>query len=179
MAQAEAGLAVAEKTLEADKQKTAAQVQLAERRVADAEAKAKREQELQAKKFSSAEELETAQTTAVQAQQDLNTAKAQMEALKAQELDPGNKTAGHQAFQGARRDSSKIALDLAQLQLSYTSIFAPIDGVVAARNVQIGNIISSGISNVGGGTTVMTLSDLSHMYCYASVGRERYRPDSS
>ncbi len=41
--------------------------------------------------------------------------------------------------------------------------------MVSTRPVQIGNIISSGISNIGGGTTVMTLSDLSHIFCYASV----------
>ncbi|MBI5093797.1 MAG: efflux RND transporter periplasmic adaptor subunit [Candidatus Hydrogenedentes bacterium] len=168
LAQAQAALAVAEKSLEADRQKAAAAVQLAERRVADSGAKAKREQELQAKKFSSAEELETAQTTAVQAEQDLKTAQAQLESIKAQELDLETKRQDIKLFK-AQADSSQIALDVAKLQLSYTSIFSPIDGVVAARNVQIGNIISSGISNVGGGTTVLTLSDLSHMYCYASV----------
>jgi HlyD family secretion protein len=43
------------------------------------------------------------------------------------------------------------------------------DGVVSALNIQKGNIISSGITNVGGGTTIMTLSDLSRIFILASV----------
>jgi HlyD family secretion protein len=43
------------------------------------------------------------------------------------------------------------------------------DGVVASRNVELGQIISSAISNVGGGTTVLTLSDLSRVFVLVSV----------
>jgi RND family efflux transporter MFP subunit len=46
---------------------------------------------------------------------------------------------------------------------------APIDGVVSTRTVQFGQMVSSAISNVGGGTATMVLSDLSHMFVYASV----------
>jgi len=41
--------------------------------------------------------------------------------------------------------------------------------VLAARTVQIGQIIASGVSNVGGGTTILTISDLSHIFVLASV----------
>jgi HlyD family secretion protein len=53
--------------------------------------------------------------------------------------------------------------------LKDTSVKSPITGVVAARNVQIGTIISSGVTNVGGGTTVLTLSDLSRIFILAAV----------
>ena len=43
------------------------------------------------------------------------------------------------------------------------------DGVVTDRKVQTGTIIASGVSNVGGGTTILTLSDLSRIYVLASV----------
>jgi HlyD family secretion protein len=43
------------------------------------------------------------------------------------------------------------------------------DGVVSTLNIQNGTIISSAITNTGGGTTVMTLSDLSHIFVLASV----------
>jgi HlyD family secretion protein len=43
------------------------------------------------------------------------------------------------------------------------------NGVVSALNVQKGTIISSAISNVGGGTTVITLSDLSRIFVLATV----------
>ena len=48
-------------------------------------------------------------------------------------------------------------------------MLAPLDGVVAEQNVQVGQIIASGINNVGGGTTVMKLADLSHIYVLVSV----------
>jgi RND family efflux transporter MFP subunit len=65
--------------------------------------------------------------------------------------------------------SNQIELTLAQQRVKDTVVVAPMDGVVSARNVQIGQIISSGISNVGGGTTVLVLSDLSRLYVLASV----------
>src|SRR5207247_967479 len=65
--------------------------------------------------------------------------------------------------------SDQVALGIAQQHLDDTKVLAPMDGVVAARTVQIGQIIASAISNVGGGTTVMTLSDLSHVFSMASV----------
>ena len=165
---AKAALAVAEQTLVADRLKAESALQLAERQVADTAAKAKREGQLLEKKFSSQELLETAQTAAVLAQQNVKAAQAQREAVKAEELGIEGKKQDI-LLNAAQLDQAKISLNLAQLQLSYTKIEAPIDGVVSTRPVQIGNIISSGISNVGGGTTVMTLSDLSHIFCYASV----------
>jgi HlyD family secretion protein len=61
------------------------------------------------------------------------------------------------------------ALDLARERLNDTKVYSPIDGVITARSVQIGQIISSGISNVGGGTTALTVSDLSRIFSLASV----------
>ena len=165
---AKAAMAVAEQTVLANRLKAEAAVQLAERQVADTAAKAKREGQLLEKKFSSQEQLETAQTTAAQAEQNLKVAQAQREDVKAQELELLSKKQDI-ALSSAQLDQAKISLNLAQLQLSYTNIYSPLDAVVSTRPVQIGNIISSGISNVGGGTTVMTLSDLSHIFCYAAV----------
>ncbi len=165
---AQAALAVAGQTVIADRLKAESALQLAERQVADSGAKAKREGQLLEKKFSSQEQLETAQTAAVLAEQNVKAAQAQREAVKAEELGIEGKKQDI-VLNAAQLDQAKISLNLAQLQLSYTKIEAPIDGVVSTRPVQIGNIISSGISNVGGGTTVMTLSDLSHIFCYATV----------
>ena len=39
-------------------------------------------------------------------------------------------------------------------------------------------IISSGITNVGGGTTILTISDLSHIFVLATVDESTYKPDS-
>lgn len=168
LAQAQVALAVAEKTLTADKMKSQAVVSSAKARTEDTAAKAKREQQLHEKKFSSQEGVETAETAAVQAEQDLKSAQANLESLEAQTLNLESRRQDINLYK-AQLDNNEIALALAKRQLEYTKIFSPIDGVVATRPIQIGTIISSGISNVGGGTTVLTLSDLSRVFILGSV----------
>jgi HlyD family secretion protein len=69
----------------------------------------------------------------------------------------------------SRLEADKISLQAAQQRLSDTEVYAPINGVVTSRTAQVGQIISSGISNVSGGTTVMTISDLSKIFINASI----------
>lgn len=168
LAQAKSNLATAEKNVEVLKMKASAGLDSAAARKADAKAKASRQEELLQKKFSSPEQYETARTSAVQAENELQNAQASVEDVKTQELALEARRQDV-ALAAAQLESSKIALDLAELQLDYTKVFSPIDGVIAARNVQAGQIISSGVTNVGGGTTTFILSDLSHVYVYASV----------
>jgi RND family efflux transporter MFP subunit len=119
-------------------------------------------------KLCSQEEYDTAETAAAQADADLMSAKVKIDELKTQE----------QALEVKRQDvklaeatvkADTISLTIAKDRLADTKLLAPITGVIAVLNVQKGQIISSGISNVGGGTTIMTLSDLSQMYVLASV----------
>ena len=168
LAQAENNLLTSQKALESSKQKVAAALDGAKARAQDSGAKAKRQQELLEKKYSSPEQYETAQTTAIQAEQDLRTVQTQVEDLVVQELELEARRQDIN-LNKAQVENNKIALNLAQRQLGYTKVYAPIDGVIAGRTVQIGQIISSGVTNIGGGTTAMTLSDLSRMYIYASV----------
>ena len=65
--------------------------------------------------------------------------------------------------------SDTIALEIAQQHLDECKVYAPRDGVVSARPVNCGMIIASAISNVGGGSTVMTISDMSQVYTLATV----------
>lgn len=64
---------------------------------------------------------------------------------------------------------AEIEMENALQRLKETRIFAPMDGVITARPVQTGQIIASGISNVGGGTSLMTLSDVSRLFINANV----------
>lgn len=57
--------------------------------------------------------------------------------------------------------SAQLNLDQAELRLSETTIVAPIAATVLKINVEKGTIIASGISNIGGGTALLTLGDLS------------------
>jgi multidrug efflux pump subunit AcrA (membrane-fusion protein) len=168
LAQAKANLTVAEQSLKAERLRTQAALESAQARAADTSAKAKREKDLLERKQSSIEEAETAQTAATQAAQDLEIAQSQIEAAKALEFQLEVKRQDIKLGE-AQVQADKIALALANQRLTETKVAAPIDGVVSARSVQIGQIIASGISNVGGGTTVLTLSDLSQIFILASV----------
>lgn len=166
--QATANLNVAEANLVSLRLQANAALIGAEAKVKDTGAKAKRERDLLERKQSSIEESETAQTAAVQAEQELAAAKAQVASVHAKELELETKRQDINLAK-ADNDADSIALALANQRLGETKVTAPIDGVVSARTVQIGQIIASGINNVGGGTAMMTLSDLSHMFILASV----------
>lgn len=53
--------------------------------------------------------------------------------------------------------------------LSYTTITAPRDGVILAKDVEEGTIVNSGRSGVATGTTIVELGDLSSMYVDVDV----------
>ncbi|MFB0493547.1 membrane fusion protein (multidrug efflux system) [Methylobacterium sp. OAE515] len=57
--------------------------------------------------------------------------------------------------------ADQARLKQAQLNLSYTRILAPIDGMVAERSVQLGNVVSPG-------STIMTLVPLQQVYVNAN-----------
>lgn len=161
-------LLTAEKSLEASKQKVSAALDAAKARAEDTDAKAKRQKELLEKKYSSPEQYETARLAAIQAAQDVRTVQAQQADLKVEELELEARRQDIK-LNNAQVENNQIALSLAERQLGYTKVYAPLEGVIAARTIEIGQIISSGVTNVGGGTTAMVLSDLSRMYIYASV----------
>jgi HlyD family secretion protein len=168
LAIAKQNLTIAESTLTTDRKRAEATLQSAQVRAADTRAKAERMKQLLAKQLCSQEEADTAETTAVQSNSELTAAEVTMDELLIQE----------QALELKRQDvvlaqtqveSDVVTKTQTEDRLKDTKVVAPMDGVVVARDVQIGQIISSAVSNVGGGTTVLTLSDLSHLYVLASV----------
>jgi HlyD family secretion protein len=52
------------------------------------------------------------------------------------------------------------ALDTASERLSETTVRSPIAGTVIGRSVEVGQVISSAVSQVSGGTLLLTLADL-------------------
>jgi HlyD family secretion protein len=168
LAMARQSLVVAERTLVTDRAKAEAALKSVESRAADARAKADRVKTLFDKNLASREETDTAETTAVQAAADMETARVKIEELNTQEQAIELK---RQEVKGAEAqvESDKVRYSIAQDRLRDTKVMAPMDGVVASRNVELGQIISSAISNVGGGTTVLTLSDLSRVFVLVSV----------
>jgi HlyD family secretion protein len=161
-------LAVAERTLVTDRARAEVAVKSCEVRSQDARAKADRMKALLEKKLISPEDCDTAETAAVQAAADLDNARVKVEELKTQEL--ALELSRQQVkLSEADAEGDKIAFDIAKDRLDDTKVYAPIDGIVASRPVQIGQIIASGVSNVGGGTTFLTLSDLSRVFVLAAV----------
>lgn len=141
---------------------------LAESSLRDARAKAGRVRTLLERKLASQEEADTADTAQSQAEAALANAQVALEELRTQELGLELKRQDIRLAEAAVA-TDRSSLDDARQRLRDTSVPAPIDGVVSARNVQVGAIVSSGITNVGGGTTLMTVSDLSRLYALAAV----------
>ena len=71
----------------------------------------------------------------------------------------------------AHADVAKARATLAQLeeQLSYTSITAPIDGIVLSRDVEVGDAVSSILVLGSSATLVMTLGDMHEVYVKGKV----------
>lgn len=72
------------------------------------------------------------------------------------------------AAQGALA-AADLGVQDAELRLKETSIYAPISGTVLAVAVEKGTLVSSALTNVSGGTSVMTIADLSDLRIIASV----------
>lgn len=66
-------------------------------------------------------------------------------------------------------ESNQISVETVAERLEDTKIYTPLAGVVSSLNVQEGLIVSSSTSNVSGGTTLMTISDLSKLFVLADV----------
>ena len=168
LAQAKVALREAELALETGRDRAQAALTSAKVSAGNAANKLDRQKQLNAAKLGSAEELEVDQTAAASAEADLRAAQIAVEEVKQQEV----------ALEGKRQDvklaeaqleMQAIALSTSKRNLGYTTVVAPMDGVVGALDVQIGSIIASGINNVSGGTTIMTLLDLSRVFSLATV----------
>lgn len=55
---------------------------------------------------------------------------------------------------------SEVAVETARIQLDDTNVLAPMDGMIIERLVEKGQVISSPIMDVGGGTLLMKMADL-------------------
>lgn len=64
---------------------------------------------------------------------------------------------------------AKTALERAKERLSEAVVRAPIDGVVLQKYVEKGQIIASGINNVGGGTPIIDIADMASVYIEAGI----------
>ena len=110
-------------------------------------------------------QLEKAQATLTQAQDDYQRNKQLFDAkvITASEFSTVQSTF---TVQQASVKSAEIALQRAKQNLSYTSIYAPIDGVIVERNVDVGQTVAASLSAP---TLFLIANDLSEMQILASV----------
>jgi len=110
-------------------------------------------------------QLERAQATLTQAQDDYNRNKQLLDAkvITAQEF---STVQSNFSVQQATVKSARIALDRAKQNLSYTQIYAPIDGVIVERDVDVGQTVAASLSAP---QLFIIANDLSEMQILASV----------
>ncbi len=68
-----------------------------------------------------------------------------------------------------QRQVAELGVQDAELRLKETSIYAPISGTVLDIPVEKGSMVASALTNVGGGSVVMTIADLSNLRIIATV----------
>ncbi len=168
LAQSRQNLVVAEQTVATARSRAVSLLTASESRARDALSRAERRRQLLAENLGSQEDYDASQTDAASAAAELQNARVAQEEVKTQELALDVRREDIKLAQ-AQVTSAQIALDLAKQQLSYTTVNSPIEGVVSSLTTQVGAIISSGITNVGGGTTIMVISDLSRVFLLAAV----------
>jgi HlyD family secretion protein len=64
---------------------------------------------------------------------------------------------------------ARAALDLAQQRLDDARVTAPVMGTIIGKPVALGQVIQSGTSTAGGGTTIVTMADLTKVRARALV----------
>lgn len=166
--QAKLQLQIAERELKTEQIRADATLRSAQARLDETNRKLERDKIMLEGGAASQEDYEKSLSSQIQATATLDLARARYEELKTQEVALQDRK---QAIIIAEQtvESDKIALADAQQRLEETTVLSPIDAIVADRKVQEGQIIASGVSNVGGGTTVMTLADLSRIFVLVAV----------
>lgn len=119
--------------------------------------------------------LEAAQGKLAQDQANLLKAEkdvARLEPLVAQQAAPAQdldaSTAARAQYQAAIR-SDQANIDTAKLNLSYTTIRSPIDGIIGKYLVTVGNLVGQGQT-----TQLATISSFNPMYVYFTVPEATY-----
>lgn len=139
-----------------------------EARIREIEARHARQEELFRRKLLSVEELEASASQLEQTRADLARARATLADTKSLVHQISSR---EQDVSLAQVDvgNAEIALEEARERLAETEVVAPMDGVITERKVEKGQVIVSAFGNVGGGTLLMKISDLSELFLVTAV----------
>ncbi|MFZ2905586.1 MAG: efflux RND transporter periplasmic adaptor subunit [Cyclobacteriaceae bacterium] len=116
-----------------------------------------------------ASELASAKTEMVRAQNELNRVKplTEMNALSKKDLD--NATAAYEAAQ-AQVKASEASLQNSKIELGYTRVYAPFDGVVGISNVRVGDYVS----RIGSNSILTTISSIGGVRVRFQISEREY-----
>jgi membrane fusion protein (multidrug efflux system) len=116
-----------------------------------------------------ASNLASAKTEMVRAQNELNRVKplADLNALSKQDLD--NSTASYEAAV-SKVKAAEASLQNAKIELGYTRVYAPFNGVVGISNVRVGDYAS----RVGETSTLTTISSISGVRVRFQISEREY-----
>jgi len=165
---AQTALIVQKTKYDYDLQTAASGVQAAEANLREAQDILKRQLDLFDKQITSQEALDKARTAYKIRQEDLVQARAHAQAAADAKHDITLREDEIKLVE-VEVARSRITVEEARERLEETEIFAPIDGVIIKKMVEEGQIISSGITNVSGGTALCIIADLSRLFITADV----------
>jgi HlyD family secretion protein len=113
-------------------------------------------------------DLEVAQAELTNAQSQLRRSEElfKTQSITEQEYDTARLAAANAR---ARLVRAERALEDAKIAWEDTDVRAPISGVIIERNVEVGTVISSATSNVGGGTVLLRMANLDTVQVRALV----------
>ncbi|MBI3599807.1 MAG: efflux RND transporter periplasmic adaptor subunit [Nitrospinae bacterium] len=168
LGQAKAALDLQKIEYETSKKNTKADMDYAVLSLDDAEVRLKRKKELFNEKLIARESLDEGQTAYDLSKTKLEQAKARMESLKGIEQSIKIKEKEIELIEGEIK-KAEIALEQAKERLRETEVAAPLSGIIIEKRVEKGQIISSGISTVTGGTHLATIADMSSIFVVADV----------
>jgi membrane fusion protein (multidrug efflux system) len=134
-------------TAEADARSSKADTEAAAATAARAKADFDRAQELQKQETISAQEFDQAKAAAEQAEANLNSADQKAAADESKVNEAKAQKDATEAEAGAvfaKFNQTKTEVNSAQLNLSYTKIFAPGDGRVTRKQVEVGDYLQTG-----------------------------------
>jgi len=113
-------------------------------------------------------QLTEAKTTLLGVELDAKRAKELFQGKVISEQEYTNKTQAYQTKLAAVA-AAQAAVDDAQLNLSYTKIVSPLDGIAGQQEAQIGDLVGSG-SN----TVLTTVSQISPIWCLFPISEQTY-----
>ncbi len=166
--QASENLLLARRTLSTDLARARADLAAAKVKQVQNTTQRNRLKQLASSRYISQQEYETGIATAAQSDTDVSNAQTRFRELQNQQISIAASAAAVSASAADTRNQG-VGLAIAEQKLSETKVYAPIAGVVTSRTGQIGQIVASGISNVSGGTSILTLADMSRIFVLATV----------